>query len=328
VPILETVIGKVASRIAASVATRAEEWALGTPEQRAFESACCDAIGKATDSLVEEKNLGRDETLHLLHLLDMVVRARGFEGVDWLDPSDDSSLADWVAAAHSQGLDPSTLPELSELIERVRAAIPIFLRDYGKRDKSALFNRVALEGLDELVQESRSLQEHITYLVSASERVPIAPYVQEVLDAVLARCRADNVRFFTPHVLVALLDIKGGRVQPCLDSLDGEEAGVMVARLRNYVRRNDPRRQRFRVFSWDERDDVRRAQQIAAGYGLRAVNDLCLFVAVLEGRSQTISSLEKSLGPERFHALRVIAERSLGSQDYGRTDGEVFGTEG
>lgn len=242
----------------------------------------------------------------------MVVISRGSEGVDWvdpgdgIDPGDHSLLADWIATARSQGLDPSTLPDLSGLIERVRAVIPIFLREHGKHDKSALFNRLTVEALDELVQESRSLQEQIAHLVSASERVPVTPYVQEALDAMLAQCRADNVRFFTPHVLVALLNIEGGRVQPCLDSLDGEEAGVMVTRLRNYVRRGDARRQRFRTFSWDERDDIRRAQQIAADYGLRAVDDLCLFVAVLETRSQTIS------GEPEDQCERLVDRAQLG----------------
>jgi hypothetical protein len=328
VPILETVIGKVASNVAASVATRAGERVLGSPEQRAFENACRGAIREATDSLVKEKHLGRDETVHLLQLLDMVVTSRGSEGVDWVDSGDGSLLADWIGTARLQGLDPSTLPELSNLIERVRAAIPIFLREHGKHDKSALFNRVTLEALDELVQESRSLQEHMTHVVSAAKLVPMAPYVQAALDAVLTQCRAKHVPFVTPHVLVALLDIEGGRVQPCLDSLDGEQSRAMVTRLRNYVRRNDARRQPFRAFSWYERDDIRRAQQIAARYDLRAVDDLCLFVAILEGRSQTVASLGKLLGPERFQSLRVIAERSLGSQEYGRTEGEVFGTEG
>jgi hypothetical protein len=226
----------------------------------------------------------------------------------------------------AQGLDPSTLPALGALVERVRAVIPSFLWEEGKRDESALFNRVTLEALDVLVKETRSLQDRVASLVAVSS-IPIAPFVQDALEAALARCRDNNVRFLTPHVLVALLDIEGGRVQACVDTLDGDLRRVMVTKLRNYVRRYDASRQSFRAFSWSERDDVRRAQQIAAGYDLRAVDDLCLFAGVMEGPSRTVTFLENLLGPERFRSLRSIAERSINTQEYGRTDSELFGTE-
>lgn len=329
-PVLETVLVKVAGSVATSMTRlaleRAGERAFGSREQRAFETACREALKDVTEDLLQDDQIGRDEAVHLLELLDIVVAARGPGGVDWVDGSDDSRLADWMESAHAQGLDPSTLPALAQLIERVRAAIPSFLWEEGKRDNSALFNRVTLETLDELVKASRLLQDRVASLVGGN-RVPIAPFVKEALDAALAQCRSNNVRFFTPHALVALLDIDGGRVHACLDSLDGDLASVMVDKLRSYVRRYDARRAPFRAFSWAERDDIRRAQQIAASYDLHAVDDLCLFVAVLDGRSQTVASLEKLLGATRFRSLRATAERSLGAQEYGRTDGEIFGTE-
>lgn len=329
-PVLETVVAKAAGSVATSMTRlaleRAGERAFGSSEQRAFETVCRKTLKNVAEDLLQDEQIGKDEAIHLLELLDIVVTARGPGGVDWVDGSDDSRLADWMESAHAHGVDPSTLPALAQLIERIRAAIPSFLWEEGKRDESALFNRVTLETLDELMKVSRSLQDEVASLV-AGNRVPIAPFVEKALDAALAQCRSKNVRFFTPHVLVALLDIEGGRVQACLDSVDGDVARVMVDKLRSYVGRYDARRAPFRAFSWAQRDDIRRAQQIAAGYDLHAVDDLCLFVAVLEGRSQTVAALEKRLGATRFHALRAIAKRSLGAQEYGHTDGEVFGTE-
>jgi len=305
-PVLEAVVVKVAGSVATSVASQvlaqAGERALGSREQRAIEKACREAIKKATYDMLREERIGKDEVVHLLALLEVVVAARGSDGVLWVDGAGDSPLDDWMTSMHAQGLDPSTLPALGQLVERVRATIPSFLWEDGKRDESTLFNRVTLEALDVLVKETRSLQDRVGSLVAAS-RVPIAPFVQNVLDASLARCRSSNVRFFTPHLLVALLDIEGGRVQGCVDTLDGDLPRVMVEKLRNYVRRGNASRQPFRAFSWSERDDVKRAQRIAASHDLRAVDDLCLFVAVLEGGSPTVTFLEKLLGPDRFRAL-------------------------
>jgi hypothetical protein len=330
VPVLETVVVKAAGSVATSMTKlalkRAGERAFGSSEQRAFEAACREALKDVTEDLLQEEQIGKDEAVHLLQLLDIVVTARGPGGVDWVDGRDDSGLADWMESAHAQGLDPSTLPALAQLIERVRAAIPSFLGKEGKSDGSALFNRVTLETLDELVKASRSLQDEVASLV-AGNRVPIAAFVEEALNDAVAECRSKNVRFFTPHVLVALLDIEGGRVQACLDSLDRDLARVMVGKLRNYVRRHDARRAPFRAFSWDQRDDIRRAQLIAAGYDLYAVDDLCLFVAVLETRSRTVAALEKLLGATRFRSLSDAAKGSLATQEYGRTEGDVFGTE-
>ncbi|MEA2188429.1 MAG: hypothetical protein QOK16_3440 [Solirubrobacteraceae bacterium] len=328
-PVLETVVVKVAGSVATSVTrqalARAGERMVGSGEQRAFKEGCRKAIKKAAEDMLHDEQISEDEVVHVLELLDIIVTSRGPDSVLWLDGGDDSPLADWVASMHAQGLDASTLPALVPLVERVRAAIPSFLWEEGKRDGNPLFNRITLEALDVLVKQTRSLQERVASLVAAS--VPMAPFVQDALEAALARCRSNNVRFFTPHVLVALLDIEGGRVQPCVSSLDRDLARVMVERLRNYVRRYDAGRQPFRAFSWTERDDIKRAQQIATDYGLCAIDDLCLFVAVLEGGSRTVTSLENLLGPGRFRSLRSIAERSIGNQEYGRTDGEAFGTE-
>jgi hypothetical protein len=329
-PVLETVIVKVATSVATSVTSRAfahaGERIIGSGEQRAVQKACRDALNEVTEDMLRDERISEDEVVHLLHLLDGVVAARGSDGVLWVDGGDHSPIVDWMASMHAQGLDPSTLPALGQLLERVRAAIPSFLWEEGKRDGSALSNRVTLEALDVLVKQTRLLQDWVASLVTA-DHIPIAPFVQDALEAALARCRSNNVMFFTPHVLVALLDIEGGRVRACVDSLDGDLPRVMVKRLTNYVRRYDAGRQPFKAFSWTERDDIRRAQQIAASYDLRAVDDLCLFVGVLEGQSRTVTALENLLGPDRFRSLRSIAERSISTNEYGRTDGEVFGTE-
>jgi len=64
----------------------------------------------------------------------------------------------------------------------------------------------------------------------------------------------------------------------------------------------------FRPFTWVERNDVRRAQELAAEDHSATVTEIHLLLSILEGTSNTRDWLAQVLGPN-FDRLRHIAEQ-------------------
>jgi hypothetical protein len=154
---------------------------------------------------------------------------------------------------------------------------------------------------------------------SSSADIPLAGEVRAALDRQRQYCQAVGRAFFTPDLLVALLDMPGRRVVFCFENAHPNGRGL-IGELRRWVaglRVEDAGP--FVPFNWTKRPDIRRAQDIAAGFGAPAVTDALLLLGVLETESKTRADLAAQFGgdlsPLREQAVRLSW----------RTPGAVFG---
>lgn len=147
-------------------------------------------------------------------------------------------------------------------------------------------------------------------LAHLTHPVPLAAVVRQALDAARASCQARNQRFFTPNLLLALLELPANRVGSCFDAIRPCLATWLRDRLRRHLATADVGP--FVPFEWEERRDVVWTQNLVGQTGTRAITDLHLSAAALDTKSNTKRQLAKRLGSD-FDRLRKIAICSLGS---------------
>ena len=139
-------------------------------------------------------------------------------------------------------------------------------------------------------------------------KLPIASTLLAFLNYQRELCQQKNVPFFTPSLLLSLLEIPEGVMQYSLDALKAGLAREYKQHIRRYLEGILPRAtiMPFKQFDWEEREDIRRAQRLAAQEGSPVVTDKHLLLALLETRNKTINSLRNSLGEEQFDKLLHI----------------------
>lgn len=140
--------------------------------------------------------------------------------------------------------------------------------------------------------------------------LPLAGAVREALDAARASCAAKNRAFYTPDLLLALLDMPNSQILSCIEEIEaglGHRLRIVLVRSTSTtvltVRRPDP----FQPFEWVERQDIRDAQDLAAAADSPVVTDIHLLLAVLNGKSTTRTHLATLLG-SNFARLRAAAD--------------------
>ena len=116
--------------------------------------------------------------------------------------------------------------------------------------------------------------------------------------------------FFTPDLLLALLDIPNSRTVECFDEV---QAGL-GRRVREWLSRNvsalnaSPVRP-FEPFEWTERQDIQLAQDLALIDGAAAVSEVYLLLGVLGSESGTRQQLAALLGPDYDRLYEVASQR-------------------
>lgn len=149
-------------------------------------------------------------------------------------------------------------------------------------------------------------------LVDALARIlPLSGVLQESLDRLRATCHRDGRRVYTPDLLIALLDLPGGRVGPCFDVIQMDLSLEVRAWLARHRARLADRAEPYQPFEWAERQEVRRAKSLAYDDGLAYITELHLLLAILDGPSTTVARLKSRLG-NNFHLVRdrAVALRS------------------
>jgi hypothetical protein len=140
-------------------------------------------------------------------------------------------------------------------------------------------------------------------------RVPLTARVQFALDAVRLACSANGRAVYTSDVLLALLEMSGGRVGNCFNEIStGLARRVHDWLVQEFGHITPGTGHPFQAFVWPERPEIRRAQSLALE-DEGVVTDMHLLVAIMEGDSTTKKSLRELLGPD-FHRLLIIARRS------------------
>jgi hypothetical protein len=133
--------------------------------------------------------------------------------------------------------------------------------------------------------------------------------VRAALDGARAACASKGRAFYTPDLLLALLDLPGGRVAACLDV--ARPGASTEVRSWLYEKHADlaTDTHSFQPFEWVERPEVRRAQELAFADGTGIVSEAHLLLAVLDSDSSTGRGLAQLLGA-KYERLREAADRA------------------
>jgi ATP-dependent Clp protease ATP-binding subunit ClpA len=121
--------------------------------------------------------------------------------------------------------------------------------------------------------------------------------VREALDAARNACQARHRAVYTFDVLLALLDMPGGRVRSCFEDV---ASGLSDRVRQGLLAMPDPGKQQhpFVPFEWVERDDMQLAWQYTLSDARPAVSDLHLLLAILDSQSETNLWLKRCLRHE------------------------------
>lgn len=199
---------------------------------------------------------------------------------------------------------PPTGPEpadAAEQLERVRSFrrrldtdLPLLYHVYDDRER---FDRVFRPDLYRLLAEE------------FGDGPSLDPRVRSILDLQKQEARQRDVRFMTPHLLLALLQIDGGFAQRGFEAVRPGLASELRQAFARYVSSDAARSgEGFAEFLWEEHDDVRRARRRAAATGAARTDDRHLLLATLENESNTVAGLRRKLGDEGFAALVARVE--------------------
>jgi hypothetical protein len=137
--------------------------------------------------------------------------------------------------------------------------------------------------------------------------VELSDQLQPALNAARDACQAQHRAFYTSDVLLALLDLSGGRVTGCFDTVRPGLASSIREQLVATLD-DDRQHEQFVPFAWLERSDVQLAGQYAISDGRPVVSDMHLLLAILDGESATNRWLKRLLG-EEHRQVRAVAER-------------------
>ncbi len=185
---------------------------------------------------------------------------------------------------------------------------PALLRDYLRLcDVSDANIERALEGSvsDGMLVPSGSLN---VSAYSLARAVPLAGALRAALETARASCAARGRAFYTSDLLLALIELPGGRVTTCLDDARaGAGAQVRDWLYQSLARLGASNAHPFQPFEWIERPDIRLAQDLALADGTGIVTELHVLLAVLDGSSTTAQGLAQLLDAD-YAAVRAAVD--------------------
>ncbi len=146
---------------------------------------------------------------------------------------------------------------------------------------------------------------------SALEALPLASNVHAPVDAALTACEASNRAFYTPDLMLALLEVPGNRVGWCFNQVQPGLARSVQERLRVGLARTPIHE--FQPFQpdFDSRPDVGWAQRFARRDRAAVVTELHLFLGVLVTESNTQRQLKRLLGAGFARLEQVVGKLCL-----------------
>jgi hypothetical protein len=164
--------------------------------------------------------------------------------------------------------------------------------------------------LDEHLAEAQQIAVRLHYKlyrgrIQASNS-SLAPHVADALDAAQALCVAIDRKFVTAHVLFALLELPDSKAAKCFKQTSDRLVDEWTREF-EYVRAPAPAGL-YPAFkessSWENRPEVRRAEQLAKEAEEEETGELHVLLGVLNTNSRTNRRLTEMLGPYGFDELR------------------------
>ena len=140
-----------------------------------------------------------------------------------------------------------------------------------------------------------------------ARQIQLSGAVRQALDAARTSCEAKHRAFYTPDLLLALLDMPRSRTTSCFDETRAGLAGDVRERLSRRINGlNTNPVHPSHPFEWPERPEVQVAQDLAALDRSPVVTEIYLLLGVLGSESSTRTELEEHLGSDDYDRLCAI----------------------
>jgi hypothetical protein len=318
---VDALIAKAATSLASSLAVvlgktvgrRIADGVLGSPEQRQLDAACAAAVGRVVENMTKAGSED-PETAHALTLVERLVQARRPDGLPVLQVEPDevwTALQEWRSSADDIGFDLATFPlGFDAVIEGLLTAIPDECTRAARRSGSPLFNQVVISNLERLRAEVLALSPQVGD-GRLARLTPIAAAVRASLDDARLNCEMTDRKFYTPDLLLGLLQTPESRVIRCFNmALPGLGEDVRQ-QLQHYVSAlNRESAGPYIPFDWMEREEVRHAQMLAWEAGAGAVTEVHLLLGFLETESNTREQLASMVDLERLRDCAMTLQQA------------------
>jgi hypothetical protein len=143
-------------------------------------------------------------------------------------------------------------------------------------------------------------------------QMPIEPNLLDLMEKMRSDCESADRRFYTPHLLLALLELPSSHVTQCFNEVRPGSAEAWRQNLRRYrdKAKQDPRHPKYRPFEWNARPDIRSAGLQARQMGASQITELQVLVSILtsDRDSRTQRELMQYFGNDYERLVATAAE--------------------
>jgi hypothetical protein len=322
-PVLTTAAKKLATALAKKGGRRLSDAFLGTAEERRLLQVCRRALRTAAEQVAPD--LSNEEFIHLVGIFEELIGVLGVPGVSAIEDYDDpTELArTWRDGLEALNYDVTSLPVgLPDFIGELSRVLPGQLRADAESHESPLFPVVTIEYLAALRDRQELFQETLASLI------PFSAALSQALEMSVQLCRDEDTPYYTPHMMLALLEMPNSVVGKCLNAGRPRLADNIRNQALAYITQlKRVHGGHFASFLWRQRDDVHRAQLFALRHSHSVVTDASLFLGMLNSSSRSIADLKEQLTEGEWERLgdTVQAAAEEGEPAPG-TPGVVFGS--
>jgi hypothetical protein len=321
-PVLTTAATKVATALAKKGGQRVSDAFLGPAEERRLLQVCREALTYAAEQVAP--NLSNEEFIHLVGIFEELIGVLGVPGLPVVAANDDSAeLARvWHDGLESLDYDVTTLPVgLPEFVDELSRVLPGQLRADAERHNSPLFPMLTIEYLAALQDRDELFRETMASLI------PFSAALSQALEMSVQLCKDADTPYYTPHMVLALLQMPDSVAGKCLSVARSQLADIIRHQLLTYTTQLKQRHGgHFTPFLWRERDDVRRAQLFALQNSQKVVTPAALFLGMLNTSSKSMAELKAQLTEVEYERLRNATWTAARTGGFAaETPGAVFG---
>jgi hypothetical protein len=178
-----------------------------------------------------------------------------------------------------------------------------------RRDKEQLSTYLATCGLTSVgeAQVSRGVASPAdrALVESPVRRPPSSGELRQSLERVRAACERDGRAVYTPDLLMALLDMPGGRVGVCFDVVQMDLSLDVRAWLTRLRERLSGSAAPFQFRDWAEYPEIRQAETLAYEDKADHVTEVHLLLTILAGPSSTVAHLSPSFPWGRLAGVKM-----------------------
>jgi hypothetical protein len=157
---------------------------------------------------------------------------------------------------------------------------------------------------------------------------PLDPKLKSLLEIEKNICREQNVSYLTSHLLLRMIEIPGSLAKKSFEKVRPGVCAVLQERIGGFLDHHaESGSSRFSDFVWEERSEVRAAQDFANADGSFCIEEKHLLLSLLGSESKTITKLKESVFPGECYdqvLAHISGETKQETKDCGTQEVPVF----